>query len=72
MNSAVCFLLTILDNDMLIKCALCVDNDQLGGDAFLYPMEPENRQQIHNLLPEDVRKRGPIVDVEEISYFIRA
>ncbi len=38
----------------------------LPEDCLDYPMEPENRQIIHALLPEHVRDVGPIVEIVEI------
>jgi len=63
MSSEVCFLITLIYGDTLIKCALKVDGDKLGGDVFECPMEPENREYLHSLLPLHVKSCGPIVDV---------
>lgn len=63
MSDDVCFLITLLYGDQLLKCALKCKRDQLPGDAWEYPMEPDNRAAIHALLPEHVRSCGPIVEV---------
>lgn len=64
MGNDVCFLITVLYGDELIRCALKVNRDQLGGDVAEYPMEPENREKLHALLPLHVQTCGPIVAVD--------
>lgn len=66
MSSEVCFLITLLYGDTLLKCALKVNRDNLTGDVEDYPMEPENRKQLHELLPLHVRSCGPIVGIERL------
>jgi len=66
MNEKVNWLITILYGTELLRCALKMDRNLLGGDCAEYPMEPENREQIHNLLPEHVKSCGPIVEIQEI------
>ena len=63
MGNETCFLVTILYGDTLLKAALTYSGD---GDVAEYPMEPENREILHGLLPLHVRECGPIVDVETI------
>ena len=60
------WLVTVLYDGQLLKCALQAKRDVLPGDCGEYPMEPENREAIHALLPLHVRNCGPIVDVEPI------
>ncbi len=66
MGKDVCFLITILYENELLKCALKVDQNELSGDCAEYPMEPENREILHNLLPMHVKECGPIVAVESL------
>lgn len=71
MGEYICFLITILyrepdGNDSLLKSALKVKKEQLQGDCIEYPMEPENKKQLHSLLPLHVKNSGPIVDIDEI------
>jgi len=66
MSEDVCFLITVLNEDRLLRCALKVKRDSLSGDVIDYPMEPENREQLYKLLPLHVQSCGPIVDVEGI------
>ncbi len=66
MGDQVCFLISILYEGTLLKCALKVSSDALPGDCAEYPMEPENREILHGLLPLHVRECGPIVNVEPI------
>lgn len=64
MNNDICFLITILYNDTLMKCALKISFEDVHPDVYTYPMEPESREVLHKLLPEHVRSCGPIVDVD--------
>jgi len=64
MGNDINFLITILYGDQLLRCALKLDRDRLSGDVDEYPMEPENREFLHSLLPLHVRSCGPIVKVE--------
>lgn len=66
MDVFVSFLIVLLQDDFLTKVALRVDSDLLQGDCLSYPLEPENRKQLHDLLPVRIRDIGPIVDVEVI------
>jgi len=64
----ICLLITLFytGQDQLIQCALKANRDSFDGDCLDYPMEPENRNQIMNMLPAHVRSIGPIVKVESI------
>lgn len=66
MPNYVCFLITILCEGALMRCALRVPKSKISGDCEEYPMEPENREQLHALLPDHVRSCGPTVAVEEL------
>ena len=66
MSDEVNFLVTVLYGDTLLSCALKTKRDRLSGDIEEYPMEPENREELHKLLPLHVRSCGPIVAVETI------
>lgn len=61
-----CFLITILNGDTLLRCALRMDRLECSEDLLAYPMEPENRAILHANLPLHVRNCGPIVDVDRI------
>lgn len=50
----------------LLQCALKVSRDSVPHDVLEHPMEPENLDRLHELLPEHVRSLGPIVDVQNI------
>lgn len=71
MDSSTCFLITLLNGNALLRCAIKVREEDLHGDIAEYPMEPENQEALHKLLPEHVQSVGPIVDVETI-FEIRA
>lgn len=66
MPNYACFLITILYEGALMRCALRVSKLKISGDCEEYPMEPENRAQLHALLPDHVRSCGPIVAVEDL------
>lgn len=66
MDDSICWLVTILCEDQILKCATKIKMDLLSEDIIEYPMEPENREVIHNLLPSHVRSCGPIVDIEPL------
>ena len=71
MSNDICWLISVLTGsdrtgDWLTRIAIKVDKEVLSGDCCEYPMEPENRSQLHALLPDHVRSMGPIVDVQEI------
>lgn len=66
MPNYACFLITLLYEGMLLRCALRVSKDKLHGDCEEFPMEPKNREYLHSLLPSHVQECGPIVAVEEL------
>ena len=68
MDDHVCFLVSVLYEaiGVICKIAIKVNRDKLPGDCESCPLEPENRQFLHSLLPQHVRELGPVVDVEEI------
>ena len=68
MGTDIYWLITILNGDELLRCALQVTavRDNLSEDVKRYPMEPENREIIRRLLPEHLQDVGPIVQVEEL------
>ena len=68
MGSDICFLITVLYESAgtTLECALKVDRERLTGDCAKYPMEQENREQLHNLLPMHVKSCGPIIKVEPL------
>jgi len=66
MSDYFCFLITLLNVDQLAKCALRIRAEDVAGDCIEYPMEPENRAQLHALLPLHAQSIGPIVAVEQI------
>jgi len=68
MTEYICFLITIHYESAgtTLDCALKVKRDELPGDCAEYPMETENRQHLHGLLPLHVRESGPIIKVEDL------
>jgi hypothetical protein len=66
MGEFISFLITVLYEGSLVRCAMRLRLDVLQGDCVEYPMEPANRKQLHALLPTHVRSMGPIVEVQQI------
>ena len=68
MNDDICLLITVLyaTEETILECALKIKRNMLSDDCVAYPMEPENREYLHSLLPSYVRENGPIIKVEEI------
>ena len=66
MDNHVNWLVTVLYGDRLLKCALQVPDGVLPEECVDYPMEPESREAIRDLLPPHVRSCGPVVDVERV------
>ncbi len=74
MNDYISFLITLLRDFTdygrgysLTKCALRVKRDQIPQDCVDYPLEPENAEALHRLLPLHLGSIGPILEVEVIS-----
>ena len=66
MGDDICWLVTVMYGETLIRCALKAKREDLPGDCAEYPMEPENRRAIHALLPLHVQTCGPVVDVQNL------
>jgi len=64
MNDDISWLITVLFNDELMRYAVKFKRKFLPGDCADYPMEPENRKLIHDLLPDHIRSLGPIVAID--------
>ena len=69
MSNDVIFLITFLYNNELIKVVLKIDRNLLDGDIYEYPLEPENREKLKNLLPRHVQSLGDIVDIRTDELF---
>lgn len=80
MTPEICFLITIFCNDSgaieagacVHKVALKIEDRNAHGDLADYPMEPENRQKLHQMLPAHIRTIGPIVDIKHLNDVILA
>jgi len=68
MSEFICFLLSLFEQNSktITKVALRVLISRIGSDCIDYPMEPENREFLFNLLPDYIQDIGPIVAVEII------
>ena len=71
MNNQINWLITLTDGAELLRVAVKISSGVLQGDAEIYPMEPENKEQIFKLLPLHCQSFGKIVDVEEIFEIVR-
>lgn len=67
MGDGVFLLVTVLyeSEGTLLRCGLAMSRPS-NQDLLDYPMEPENRQVIHAMLPYHVQTCGPVVAVEEL------
>ncbi len=66
MSDEICWLVTVLYEGTLLKCALRVKKAAVSQDCQDFPMEPENREAIRALLPLHVRSCGPVVAVDDL------
>ena len=62
MNDDCCYLVSILYEGTLIKCAVKLPKGPYSAE----PMSALSRQEIWSRLPLHVRSCGPVVDVEEL------
>jgi len=66
MGNDINWIITILYRDKLLRCALKIPEGIISNDCKQYPMEPENREIIHDLLPLHVKSCGKIMEIEKI------
>ena len=66
MGEYLCFLVSVLYDGGLLKCAMKIHPDCLNGDAAEYYNDPENKKQFHDMLPLHVKSCGEIVEIVEI------
>jgi hypothetical protein len=66
MNDEINWLITLVNANQLLRCALKVKREQLSEDCIEHPMEPENLKKIKALLPVHIRSHGPIVEISQI------
>lgn len=55
MSDDICWLISVLYKDQLLKFAVKLKGDMLSDDCFEHYMESENKEQIRLLLPAHVR-----------------
>lgn len=65
MGNDICWIVTVLSGNALVKCALKVERNALTEECDKYPLEPENRKSIHEMLPLHVQC-GQVVAVEPL------
>ncbi len=65
MSDEICWLVTLFysKNNTILNCALKINKSLLSEDIIEYPMKPENRKIIKEMLPEHVKSFGPIVEI---------
>ena len=66
MSDKVCLVITLFYEGTLLRCAIKIDGDVLSDDVLAFPLEPENRATIGNILPSHIKSCGPVVDVEQV------
>ena len=68
MSEFICFLLSLFEQNSktITKVALRVYINDIHSDCIDYPMEPDSRETLFNLLPDHIQTIGPIIDVEMI------
>ena len=66
MNNETNLLITLTNQEFLIKVAIKISEGILSEDTIKYPLEPENKEIIKKYLPEHCNNFGNIVKVEEI------
>lgn len=71
MSNTICWLLTILYGDTVLRVAVCFERDKFTQDEIDYPMETETRAKIRATLPLHIRECGPILDIEEIFEVVK-
>ena len=70
MSNEICWLITLLYRNTLIRVALKINADLISFNWRQYPMEDDPKEFIHSLLPDHIKELGPIVEIEEISEII--
>lgn len=66
MNNETNILITLSNQEFLIKVAIKISGGLLSEDVIKYPLEPENKEIIKKYLPKHCSDFGNIVKVEEI------
>lgn len=64
MGPDVCFLVTVVHYETLLRCALRLNRQLVPSDCERFPNE--YRELIKSWLPPNVRNAGPIVHVEPL------
>ena len=60
------YLLILTDGNELLRIALKVKINMLSEEEILYYEEKENKEKIKQLLPEDIRDWGKVVEIQQI------
>lgn len=72
MNNEITWLLIFFYDNRLIRIALSFYPDDVNDDCIENPLEPENQEQIKNLLPLHHRSYGPIIEITEIHGVVKS
>lgn len=67
MNDNICLMITLLDGNELVRCALKLKSGCMPESVLSFPMEPGSRKFLRSLLPTAFRNMGPIVEVKRIE-----
>jgi len=65
MSEYICYMVTIFYDNRLVRCALKFHRDLIDEDHELYRRN-FYRKKLHALLPQNVQRMGPIVEVQPI------
>lgn len=70
MDDYICWLVTVLYDETLLRCALKIDKWDIPSGMMRMVMDDPNgadsRDVIHKLLPLHVRNCGPVVEVSPL------
>ena len=68
MDGYICFLITVLHNESVLKVALKLDKNKedISDYVLKFPLEPKSKKVLHSFLPSHLRVCGPIIDVENL------
>jgi len=66
MSPFICYLITVLYDERLLKCALKIHHEKVPAEIREYYNQDKGRAFLLSKLPAHVQRLGPIVKVEEI------
>lgn len=67
MSDNICWLITLLYGNELVRCALKMKIGCMPESVLSFPMDPGSRKFLRSWLPTAFRNMGPIVEVKRIE-----